>query len=57
MTFGLIAGNGQFPFLVVDGAKRAGQRLVVVAIKEETDSRIDEVADKVLWVGIGQLEK
>jgi DUF1009 family protein len=57
MTFGLIAGNGQFPFLVVDGAKRAGQRLVVVAIKEETDSRIDEVADKVLWVGIGQLGK
>lgn len=57
MTFGLIAGNGQFPFLVVEGAKRAGQNLVVVAIREETDKRIEEVADKVIWVGIGKLGK
>ena len=57
MTFGLIAGNGQFPFLVIEGAKRAGQQLVVVAIREETDKRIEEVADKVIWVGIGKLGK
>jgi UDP-2,3-diacylglucosamine hydrolase len=56
-TFGLIAGNGQFPFLVIEGAKRLGKRLVVAAIKEETDKRIEAVADKVLWVGIGQLGK
>ena len=56
-TFGLIAGNGNFPFLVVEGAKKAGQKLVVAAIKEETDKRIEEVADRVLWVGIGQLGK
>jgi DUF1009 family protein len=55
--FGLIAGNGQFPFLVLEGAKRAGARLVVVAIKEETEKRVDEVCDDVLWVGIGQLGK
>jgi DUF1009 family protein len=57
MTFGLIAGNGQFPFLVVEGAKKLEQKLVVVAIKEETDKRIEEIADKVVWVGIGQLGK
>ena len=57
MIFGLIAGNGQFPFLVVEGAKRAGVKLVVVAIKEETDKHIEEVADKVIWVGIGKLGK
>ncbi len=57
MKYGLIAGNGQFPFLVVEGARRAGASLAVVAIKEETDPRIDEVADKVTWVGIGQLGK
>jgi UDP-2,3-diacylglucosamine hydrolase len=57
MTFGLIAGNGQFPFLAVEGAKKLGQRLIVVAIKEETDKRIEEIADKVVWVGIGQLGK
>jgi UDP-2,3-diacylglucosamine hydrolase len=55
MKFGLIAGNGQFPFLVVDGARAAGASLAVVAIKEETDPRIDEVVENVTWVGIGQL--
>ena len=55
MKFGLIAGNGEFPFLVVEGAKKQGASLAVVAIKEETDKRIEAVADKVIWVGIGQL--
>lgn len=57
MNYGLIAGNGQFPFLVVEGAKKHGVELAVVAIKEETDPRINEVAENVLWVGIGQLGK
>lgn len=57
MKFGLIAGNGKFPFLVADGARAAGTSLAVVAIKEETDPRIDDVAENVTWVGIGQLGK
>lgn len=57
MKYGLIAGNGQFPFLVLEGACKAGVSLAVVAIKEETDPRIDEIADNVIWVGIGQLGK
>ncbi len=57
MKFGLIAGNGRFPFLVVEGARKAGASLAVVAIKEETDKSIEEIAEKVLWVGIGQLGK
>ncbi len=57
MNYGLIAGNGKFPFLVVEGARNMGVQLFVVAIKEETDPRIDEVADNVKWVGIGQLGK
>lgn len=57
MKFGLIAGNGQFPFLVVEGARKKGASLAVVAIKEETDRRINEAAENVLWVGIGQLGK
>ncbi|MEZ5429144.1 MAG: UDP-2,3-diacylglucosamine diphosphatase LpxI [Pyrinomonadaceae bacterium] len=57
MKYGLIAGNGTFPFLVVEGARRQGVSLAVVAIREETDRRIEEVADKVIWVGIGQLGK
>ena len=57
MKFGLIAGNGQFPFLVVEGARRDGVNLAVAAIKEETDPRIEEVADTVEWIGVGQLGK
>ena len=57
MQFGLIAGNGQFPFLSVEGARRAGARLSIVAIKEETDPNIDECGFPVKWVGIGQLGK
>lgn len=57
MKYGLIAGNGQFPFLVVDGAKKAGAELFVVAIKEETDPSIEKAAANVTWVGIGQLGK
>jgi DUF1009 family protein len=57
MKFGLIAGNGQFPFLVVEGAKKSDASLAVVAIKEETDKRINEVAENVVWVSIGQLGK
>lgn len=57
MKYGLIAGNGRFPFLVAEGARAAGVSLAVVAIKEETDPRIEDVADTVEWVGIGQLGK
>ncbi|MFV0388737.1 MAG: LpxI family protein [Pyrinomonadaceae bacterium] len=57
MKYGLIAGNGQFPFLVVEGAKRAGKQIAVIAINEETDPAIETVAERVLWVGIGKLGK
>ena len=33
---GLIAGNGRFPFLVAAGARRAGRRVIAVAIREES---------------------
>src|SRR5215212_812835 len=57
MRYGLIAGNGKFPFLVVEGARRAGVPLAVAAIREETDPAIERVAERVVWVGIGQLGK
>ncbi len=57
MKYGLIAGNGRFPFLVLEGARRAGARVSVAAIREETDAEIERVADSFVWVGIGQLNK
>src|SRR5215210_3918838 len=55
MKFGLIAGNGKFPFMVVEGARQSGIPLVVAAIREETDPEMDRRAERVKWVGIGQL--
>ncbi|MDT7778722.1 MAG: UDP-2,3-diacylglucosamine hydrolase [Acidobacteriota bacterium] len=55
MRYGLIAGNGKFPFLVVEGARRAGVEVSVAAIREETDPAIERVAERVKWVRLGQL--
>jgi DUF1009 family protein len=52
---GLIAGNGRFPFLVADGARRAGRRVVAVAIREEADPTLASAVDELHWVGLGQL--
>src|SRR5438876_7985781 len=57
MKLGLIAGNGKFPFLVLEGAKRAGSTVAVAAIREETDPEIERLTDRMTWVGIGQLGK
>ena len=56
---GLIAGNGRFPFLVLDAARAMGHDVVVIAIKEEASKEIEDAATKakadVHWVSIGQL--
>ena len=57
MRYGLIAGNGRFPFMVVEGARRAGVSLSVAAIREETDPAIEQEVERLTWVGIGQLGK
>ena len=57
MRYGLIAGNGRFPFMVVEGARRAGISLSVAAIREETDPAIEQEVERLSWVGIGQLGK
>jgi UDP-2,3-diacylglucosamine hydrolase len=62
MKLGLIAGNGRFPFLLLDAARAEGLSVVVAAIKEETDSQIDQraAADPnitVHWLSLGELSR
>jgi UDP-2,3-diacylglucosamine hydrolase len=52
---GLIAGNGRFPFLVADAARRAGRSVVAIAIREEADPALSERVDHTEWVGLGEL--
>jgi DUF1009 family protein len=54
---GLIAGNGRFPFLVVDSAREQNIELVIAAIREETFPEIDKCGYPVHWLGLGQLGK
>ena len=57
---GLIAGNGRFPFLVLDAARSMGHEVVIIALKEEASKEIEDAAAKspradVHWISIGQL--
>src|SRR5271165_5670078 len=55
---GLIAGNGKFPFLVLDAARAQGYEVVVAAIKEETFPEIESRgAASVHWLSLGELSK
>jgi DUF1009 family protein len=60
MRIGLIAGNGTFPFLVLDAARRLGYDVTIVAIKEEASPAIEEAARRepgatCHWISLGQL--
>ena len=59
---GLIAGNGRFPFLLLDAARAHGAEVVVAAIREETDPEMDAraAADpgiRVHWLSLGELSR
>lgn len=61
MHIGLIAGNGRFPFLVLDAARAQGHEVTVIAAKEETCSELNEAARRhaspIHWISLGQLGK
>jgi len=59
---GLIAGNGRFPFLLLDAARAQGVSVVVAAIREETEPEMDAraAADpgiRVHWLSLGELSR
>src|SRR5512136_2582223 len=55
--YGLIAGNGRFPFMVLESARERHLDMVVAAIKEETFPEIESCGYPVHWLGLGQLGK
>ena len=62
MKLGLIAGNGRFPFLLLDAARAQGFAVTVAAIREETDPEISQRAAidekiTVYWLSLGELSK
>ena len=62
MRIGLIAGNGRFPFLALEGARRLGHDVTIVAIREETSPALETAAAgdppaDLHWISLGQLGK
>jgi DUF1009 family protein len=55
--WGLIAGNGQFPFLVLDAARDQGIEMAVIAIREEASPELEKVAKRLHWVSLGELSR
>lgn len=56
-TVGIIAGNGRFPILSLQEARKQGYRVVVCGIEKEADPSLEKLADAFLWVKVGQLRK
>src|ERR1051325_5521278 len=57
MPYGLIAGNGRFPMLALEAARRAGMDVVAIGIKEEASPEIEPLATRCYWISLGQLSR
>src|SRR5260370_16900509 len=57
VRWGLIAGNGRFPFLVLDAARSQGIDMAVIAIREEASPDLEKVASRLHWVSLGELSR
>ena len=55
--WGLIAGNGRFPFLVLEGARSQGIEMAVIALKEEASPELEKITKRLHWVSLGELSK
>lgn len=57
MRYGLIAGNGRFPLLALESARRLGHEVTVVAIREEASRDLETLAPGCHWISLGELSR
>lgn len=55
--WGLIAGNGRFPFLVLEAARSQGIEMAVIALREEASPELEAIAKRLHWVSLGELSR
>ncbi|HXW62550.1 MAG TPA: UDP-2,3-diacylglucosamine diphosphatase LpxI [Candidatus Acidoferrales bacterium] len=55
--WGLIAGNGDFPFLVLEGGRSRGIEMAVLAIREEASPALERQAKRFYWISLGELSR
>lgn len=57
MRYGLIAGNGRFPILALESARKLGHDVVAIGIKEEAPKEIETLASRFHWISLGELSR
>ena len=57
MPLGMIAGNGRFPVLALEAARKAGMEVIAIGIKEEASVEIEALATRCHWISLGALSK
>lgn len=57
MKYGMIAGNGRFPILALQTARKAGDEVVAIAIKEEASPEIESWTSRCYWISLGELSR
>ena len=57
MKYGLIAGNGRFPILALEEARKLGHEVVAIGIQEEAPKEIEALATRTYWISLGALSR
>jgi UDP-2,3-diacylglucosamine hydrolase len=57
MRYGLIAGNGRFPLLALESARKLGHEVVAIGIQEEASREIEPLAARSYWISLGELSR
>jgi DUF1009 family protein len=57
MKYGIIAGNGRFPVIALETARKQGDEAVAIAIKEEASPAVEAAASRCYWISLGELSK
>ena len=54
---GLIAGNGRFPIIFAQAARKKGVEVIAIGINEETSKDLEKFVNKIYWLGVGELDR
>jgi len=57
VQWGLIAGNGRFPFLILEAARSQGIEMAVIALREEASPELEGLSPRLHWVSLGELSR
>jgi DUF1009 family protein len=57
MKYGIIAGNGRFPVIALETARKQGDEAIAIAIKEEASPEVERAAHKCYWLSLGELSR